>query len=68
MGKDYKGLEGLLIQQRMLCIRNKLPEDVLEVGTVVIFKGHLNGYVDRNDSEGFGQVGLAWLGNLIGTD
>ena len=56
---------GAISSQRVVSVWNKLPEVVVETGTILSFKKHLESYMGKMGIEGMGQMwelGLAsWL-------
>eukprot|EP00061_Rhincodon_typus_P007850 g29948.t1 len=51
---------------------NKLPEELVEPGTITPFKIHLDGHMNRKGLEGYGPNAGKWnyvyLGYLVGMD
>ena len=51
-----RDLRGNLFTQRVVCIWNELPKEVVEVGTIPTFERHLDRYMDRKGLEGYMQA------------
>lgn len=47
-------------KKRMVSIWNELLEDVVKVGTNIMFEKHLNRFVDRKDWEEYGTLVGKW--------
>ena len=53
-GERYKSVQrGNLVTQRMVSVWNKLPEIVVEAGTILFFKKHLDSYMGKMGIEGY---------------
>lgn len=47
-------LRGNLYTQRVMDVSNKLPEEVVEASTVIMFKNHLDQHMERVGFVGYG--------------
>ena len=51
-GKRYKSVQrGNFFTQRVVCVWNKLPEVVVEAGTILSFKKHLDSYKEQRTNK-----------------
>ena len=63
-GERFRRVQrGNFFTQRVVSVWNELPEAVVEVGTILSFKKHLDSYMGKMGIEGYGpsagQLGLA---------
>ena len=59
-GKIQKGPEGQFFQRVVREVWNKLPEGVVEAGTILSFKKHLDCYMGKMGIEGYGPSAGNW--------
>jgi len=60
-GERYKSVQrGNLFTQRVVSVWNDLPEAVVEAGTILYFKNHLNCYMGKMGIEGYGSSADNW--------
>ena len=54
-GEIYKSIQrGNVFTQRVVSVWNKLPEVVVEVGSILSFKKHLDSYIGKMGIEEYG--------------
>ena len=60
-GERYKRVQrGNFFKQRELSVWNKLPELVVEAGTILSFKKRLDSYMGKMGIEGYGSNAGNW--------
>ena len=60
-GERYKSVQrGSFFTQRVVSVWNKLPEVVVEAGTILSFKKHLDSYMVTMGVEGYGPNAGNW--------
>ena len=60
-GERYKSVQrGNSFTQRVVSVWNKLPEVVVEAGTILSFKKHLDSYMGKMGIEGYGSNAGNW--------
>ena len=60
-GERYKSVQrGNSFTQRVVNVWNKLPEVVVEAGTILSFKKHLDSYMGTMGGEGYGTNAGNW--------
>ena len=60
-GERYKRVQrGNFFTQRVVSVWNKLPEVVVEAGTILNFKKRLDSYMGKMGIEGYGPNGGNW--------
>ena len=60
-GERYKRVQrGNFFTQRVVSVWNKLPEAVVEAGTILSFKKHLDSYMGKMGIAGYGPNAGNW--------
>ena len=61
-GQKFRGnMRGNFFTQRVVAVWNELPVEVVEAGSILLFKKKLDRYMDRKGMEGYGLSVGHWV-------